>query len=183
MMRPPVMYANDEWQNKGRHANVALDLITQQHIKIVIMAACWNSYFLAPQFKERLIFTVQTILRSGARVYVLKDVPRPGFYVPQEVSLNVMHGKDLSLLGSTPSEYSDLNKPMDEIFDQLSKIGATVLDPTTYFINSHGLYGVVKNGQVLYRDDNHLSVEGAALLAPMFEPIFQTNIVLTSSRR
>ncbi|MGH7941544.1 MAG: hypothetical protein ACREFR_10795, partial [Limisphaerales bacterium] len=34
-------------------------------------------------------------------------------------------------------------------------------DPTTYFTNSRGLYDVVKNDQVLYFDDDHLSVEGA----------------------
>ena len=129
------------------------------------------------------MFTVQTALKSGARVYVLKDVPHPGFDVPRLVAINAMHDVDLSRLGTSASAYSDLNKPMDETFNQLSKIGATVLDPTTYFINSRGLYSVFKNDQVLYWDDDHLSVEGAALLAPMFEPIFQTNTVvrLTSS--
>jgi hypothetical protein len=168
----PVVLA-DETVESFRKA--VLDLIIQRHIKIVIMVARWSWYEPTQQFKERLLFTVQTLLRSGARVYVLKDVPHPGFDVPRLVAINAMRGMDLNRLGTSRSEYSDLNKPMDETFNQLSKIGATVLDPTAYFINSRGLYGVVKDDQVLYWDSDHLSVEGAALLAPMFEPIFQTN--------
>ncbi|HEX4342646.1 MAG TPA: acyltransferase family protein [Verrucomicrobiae bacterium] len=182
---PPVVYAIDK---KGTRigtdglARAVLDLIDQRRIKIVIVAARWNLYASTPQFKENLMFTVQTALRSGARVYVLKDVPSPGFDVPRLVAINALRGADLSRLGTSASAYSDLNKPMDEIFTQLSKTGATVLDPATYFINSRGLYGVIKDDQVLYFDNDHLSVEGAALLAPLFEPIFQTNTVLTQTR-
>ena len=182
---PPVVFANNEKQPDRKIDDLAgsvLDLITQRHVKIVIMAARWNLYTPLERFKESLISTVQAALKSGARVYVLKDVPHPGFDVPRVVAINAMHGMDLNRLGTSASAYSDLNKPMDETFNQLSKIGATVLDPTTYFINSNGLYGVIKDGQPLYWDDDHLSVEGAALLRPMFEPIFQTNAVLTQVR-
>ena len=175
---PPVAFAIDRAGQDSAHA--MLDLITRRHIKIVIMAARWALYLQRPQFKQSLMFTVQTVLRSGARVYVLKDVPHPGFDVPRFVAIYAMHGMDLSRLGTSVSAYSDLNRPMDETFNQLSKMGAIVLDPTSYFMNSHGLYGVVKDGQVLYWDDGHLTVEGAALLAPMFEPIFQTNTVRSS---
>lgn len=169
--------------NSFRLSDAVLDLIAQRHIKIVIMAARWNSYYpLMEQSKEDLLLTAQTALRSGARVYVLKDVPHPGFDVPRLVAINAMHGMDLNRLGTTTSEYSDQNKCLDETFDQLSKMGATVLDPASYFINSRGLYGVVKDGEVLYYDNDHLTVEGAALLAPLFEPIFQTNTALTSAR-
>ena len=172
---PPVEFSD------GDFASVVLDLIRRRHIKIVIIAARWTFYLPTEQFKKNLMLTVQTALRSGARVYVLKDVPHPGFDVPRLAAINAMHGMDFSQLGTSVSAYADLNKPMDETFKQLSKIGATILDPTTYFINSDGLYGVVKDDQPLYWDDDHLSVEGAALLAPMFEPIFQTNAMLTSS--
>ena len=185
---PPVDFYGDE-RGRGEEmdlANAVLDLIARRHIKIVIMAARWSFYstelYSAEQFNKYLMLTVQTALKSGARVYVLKDVPHPGFDVPRLVAINAMHGMDLSLLGTSASAYAAMNKPMDESFNQLSKIGATVLDPTTYFTNSHGLYDVVKDDQVLYWDNDHLTVEGAALLAPMFEPIFRTNGVLTSSQ-
>ena len=37
----------------------------------------------------------------------------------------------------------------------------------------NGRYSVILNDRVLYRDSNHLTVEGSRLLAPLFEPIFQ----------
>jgi peptidoglycan/LPS O-acetylase OafA/YrhL len=178
---PPLLFANDG-KNEGLSSAV-VHLINQQHIKIVIIVVRWTRYDLTPQFKKGLIFAVQTVLRSGARVYILKDVPHPGFDVPRLVASQAMHGVDLSWLGTSPSEYSDLNKPMDETFKQLTKMGATVLDPTPYFINSRGLYGVIKDDQILYTDDDHISVEGAALLTPLFEPIFQTNTALISSHQ
>jgi hypothetical protein len=52
-------------------------------------------------------------------------------------------------------------------------MGARILDPADYFLNPNNLYGVVKNQQVLYWDDNHLTVEGSMLLAPLFEQIFR----------
>ncbi|HTV40318.1 MAG TPA: acyltransferase family protein [Candidatus Sulfotelmatobacter sp.] len=171
---PPVAFARNDL------ASAVLDLIRQRHIKTVIMAARWSYYTPMPGFKVSLIYTVQTALRCGARVYVLKDVPHPGFDVPRLVTIKAMHGMDLSRLGTSPLAYSELNKPMDEIFNQLSKMGATMLDPTPYFVTSPGLFGVVKDDKVLYWDDDHLTVEGADVLAPMFEPIFRTITVRSS---
>jgi len=186
LMANTAPVVDDEYGQGDKHyefPRAVLDQILQRHIKIVIMAARWSLYPPTPQFKENLISTVQTELGFGARVYVLRDVPHPGFDVPRLVAINAMRGEDFSRLGTSISEYSDLNKPMDTTFNELSKIGATVLDPTPYFINSRGIYGVVKDGQVLYWDNDHLTVEGAAFLAPMFEPIFQTNTVLLSETK
>jgi hypothetical protein len=42
-----------------------------------------------------------------------------------------------------------------------------------YFLNGDGRYDVVRDGKLLYNDSSHLSVDGAKLLCPMFEPLFQ----------
>jgi hypothetical protein len=67
-----------------------------------------------------------------------------------------------------------LNRDLRQTFEQISRMGATVLDPADYFLNRNGLYDVVRNDQVLYWDSNHLTVEGSRLLAPLFEPVFHT---------
>ena len=54
-------------------------------------------------------------------------------------------------------------------------MGATVFDPADYFLVRKGFYGVVKNDNVLYWDAHHLTLEGAEMLAPLFEPIFDRN--------
>jgi hypothetical protein len=58
-------------------------------------------------------------------------------------------------------------------FDRLSKMGAIVLDTPRYLLNSNGLYDVVRDDKVLYSDWEHLSVAGAKILEPMFEPLFR----------
>jgi hypothetical protein len=54
-------------------------------------------------------------------------------------------------------------------------MGATVLEPADYFLTRKDFYGAIKNGTVLYWDSHHLSIEGAEMLAPLFEPIFTKN--------
>ena len=47
------------------------------------------------------------------------------------------------------------------------------LDPAPYFLNAQKTgYDVVQGKTALYWDDDHLSEEGAMLLAPLFEPVF-----------
>jgi hypothetical protein len=119
-----------------------------------------------------LLATVRAVLDVGARVYVVKDVPVPGFDVPRIAATTAMHHGDLEQLGVTREQHQMSNRDLRQTFEQISQMGATVLDPADYFLNRNGIYGVVRNGQVLYWDSNHLTVEGSKLLAPLFEPVF-----------
>ena len=49
----------------------------------------------------------------------------------------------------------------------------TVMDAADIFLTSRGNYRIIKDGKLLYFDSNHLTLEGAALLVPMFRPLFQ----------
>lgn len=110
---------------------------------------------------------------AGARVYVLKDVPFPGYDVPRIAALTIRRNGDLDQLGVSPEKHQERNSELRQTFDEIARMGATVLDPCEYFLNSNRMYGVVKNGQVLFCDEHHLTVEGSRLLAPLFEPIFR----------
>jgi len=52
-------------------------------------------------------------------------------------------------------------------------MGAIVLDTPRFLLNSNGFYDVARDDRALYYDDQHLSVAGAKLLEPMFEPLFR----------
>ncbi|KAB2665350.1 MAG: hypothetical protein DVB31_09315 [Verrucomicrobia bacterium] len=41
-------------------------------------------------------------------------------------------------------------------------------------VDAIAIYGVVQGDRVLYFDRSHLSVAGAAVLAPLFDPILRT---------
>ena len=155
-------------------ANAVLTFITQRRVRNVILAARWPIYPASDSFKAQLISTVRTIMDSGAKVYVLKDVPCQDSDLPRLTAVAVMHHGDLEQLGITREQHQMSSPELRQTFEQISQMGATVLDPADYFLNRNGLYGVVKNDHVLYWDNNHLTVEGSRLLAPLFEPIFQT---------
>lgn len=154
---------------------VVLDYIVKKHVQNVIITAYWKNYPASDEFKADLLSTVRAIIKSGAKVYVLKDVPTQSPNLRTQTAFAVLHNGDLEQIGITPKQHQEANNNLAETFNQASKIGATILDPADYFLNSKGLYGVVKNNQVLYYDFHHLSVEGSRLLTPLFEPIFKAN--------
>ena len=160
-------------ENSPAYSQSVMDFISQRHIKTVILAAVWKRYGPPSSLDASLASTVEAIMASGAKVYVLKDVPTPGFDVPRHAALAVYHQGDPAMLAIPQDKYRAANGDIEFIFDHLSKMGATVLAPPLYFLNPDGLYDVVRDDKALYRDSHHLSVEGSRLLAPMFEPLFR----------
>ncbi len=148
-------------------------LVAKQQIKNVIIVARWDLYPASAEFKDDLIQTVRAIMNSGAQVYVLKTVPIPGFDVPRLAAITALRGGDFESMGITKAQHQQSRAPLEQTFEQLAQMGATVLDPAEYFLNSRGIYGAMRNDDVLYFDTDHLTEEGAALLKPLFKPLFQ----------
>ncbi len=112
-------------------------------------------------------------MKSGARVYVLKDVPKPGFDVPRIAALNALRGVDLEALGLTKEQHQQSEAALEPTFGELARMGATVMDAADIFLTPQGNYRIIKDGKLLYFDSNHLTLEGADLLVPLFRPLFQ----------
>jgi len=174
---PVLKFQSNEGDALGKSSpafsQAVVDYIGRNHIQHVVLAANWKYYPPSEEFKSDLLATIRAVLNLNAKVYVLKDVPNQASDVAAKTALAVLHGGDLDEIGVTPAEHCEANCELDQTFVEISKMGAVVLDPAEYFLNSKGLYGVVKNGEVLYWDDNHLTVQGARLLAPLFRPIFE----------
>lgn len=143
-------------------------------IKNVLLAARWGLTPASNTFKADLLATVRVLMDSGARVYILKDVPLQSFSAPKTVALTAYFNGDIEQLGVTREKHQKIDRELADTFEKAMEMGATVLDPSRYFLNSKNLYGVVLNDRILYTDDNHLTLDGARLLVPLFEPIFLT---------
>lgn len=168
---PPRLYSLGE--TAPAMADSAVSFIAAQKVPHVILVARWAVYSPCARFKESLVHTVHTLLQAGARVHVVKDVPAPGFEVPRVVALSAMRGTDLESLGISPQQHQKSEVDMQATFDELARMGAVVLDPADLFLTRQGNYGVVKDGNLLYFDDHHLTTEGASLLEPLFRPLFR----------
>jgi len=160
-------------ENAPAFSQSVVEFIVKNHIKTVILGASWSSYGPTNIVDSKLKETAQTIMASGASVFILKDVPRPGFDVPMQASITVRQHGDLAQLEITLAKYAALNDGYEQIFNHLKKIGVTVLDTPKYFLNTNGRYDVIRNDKVLYFDSDHLTTAGAKLLLPMFEPLFR----------
>lgn len=156
-----------------RVAERVVAFIAKEHIPHVIMTAKWDAYAASAEFRADLITTVRTLMASGAQVLVLKDVPAPGFDVPRIAALTALRGGDLMALGLSKEQHQQVHAALEPTFDELAKMGATVIDPADLFLTPRGLYGVLKNDQILYFDGHHLTREGAELLSPLFKRVFE----------
>src|ERR1017187_5078930 len=152
-----------------------LDYIGKKHVRNVIIAAYWRRYAASDELKTNLLLTVNAVMKLGARVYIMRDVPKQGSFLASKTAFAILHHHDLTQIGITIEEHQEANRGLTQMFDEVSGTGATVLDPAEYFLNDKGHYVVAKNNQVLYWDESHLTVEGSHLLTPLFEPIFKGN--------
>jgi hypothetical protein len=155
-------------------AKAVLTFITQKQVRNVVLAGRWSTYLTTDLTKTQLLATVRAITNAGARAYVLEDVPFQDRDLTRLTAVAVLHNRNLDSEGVTRESYQLANAGLEKTFEQISQMGATVLDPADYFLNREGLYGMVRNDQILYCDYHHLTVEGARVLAPLFGPIFQT---------
>ena len=175
----PILDYDSHYNVAGLHeasipfARSVVAFVAQQHIRTVILAAQWRKYGPIALVDAKLSLTIQTLLDSGAKVYILKDVPIPDFDVPWAAALTVMHHGDLTQLVTPLDKYAADNSAYDPIFAHLGKMGARVLDTPKCFLNAHGSYDVIRDDKLLYFDSSHLSIAGAGVLVPMLEPLFK----------
>ena len=173
---PVLGYSN---QGQGLQADSqtfsksVVEFIAQKHIKVVLLGASWASYGPPDLIRDRLSETIRTVMASGAAVYLVKDVPQPGFNVPRLAAATLLRHGDLGQLRVPAGDYAAMFQRYEPIFDHLSRLGANILDGSKYFLNPNGFYDVIRNGQALYCDGNHLTVAGAKQLVPLFEPLFR----------
>jgi peptidoglycan/LPS O-acetylase OafA/YrhL len=117
--------------------------------------------------------TVDAIVATGARPWIVLEVPYAGFDVPNRAARTIMaKGGVQTLLGLSASE---LQARGDFMRTLASRLPVRVIDPAEAL--SDGEHGVaLADGRPLYFDDNHLSVYGVDRVRPLFEPIFLTTM-------
>ena len=153
-------------------AQAVVDYVNAHHVKKVFLAARWSYYQPVEQVAGHLTETVRALRATGASVYVVKDVPRPDFDVPRLAALAVVQHRDLASLNTAPAKYHRDNASWPALAAAATQAGATVLDTGPSLLNSQGQYDIIRDDQLLYYDNHHLTVAGARVLTPLFEPLF-----------
>jgi len=154
-----------------------IDFIRRQQVRHVILAAKWGSYLSPteiPRLRRGLTDTVAALQDTDTQIWVMKQVPEYPWSVPRALTLAVIRGQNPDDLGLPLREQLVASQRRDQIFDGISAPRLTVLDPTPWFLDASSRCRVAQNGRSLYYDDHHLSIAGAMLLRPLFEPIFES---------
>jgi peptidoglycan/LPS O-acetylase OafA/YrhL len=113
--------------------------------------------------------TVKSLQALGCNVFIMLEVPDQYFDAPKRLAKAALRRDDLQQIGRSTADYSREMKRYRELF---ATGGATVLDASAAFTNSVGRCQIEREGECLYRDNSHLSIAGAMLLRPVFEPFF-----------
>ena len=101
----------------------------------------------------------------------MRQVPAQHVFVPLLVSRTVMRGDDPAALGISRQEHQRSNALIDSVFDALTE-QAELLDPADALCAS-GKCICVDSDRVLYSDTNHLSLDGAMFVRPVFQRVFE----------
>ncbi len=161
-------------------ARGVVELVESEHIQMVILASMWAVYQNDPSFESCLRKTVLELNRRGTRVIIVRDVATHGGNIPLMLSRAVRIGRDISRIGTTSEQYARHNAAFDGVVKRLDPSSVTILDPRSALVDTHGFWRAELDGVVLYRDSNHLTIEGSHRLIPVFDEllhdVFETPI-------
>jgi peptidoglycan/LPS O-acetylase OafA/YrhL len=162
---------NGSAKQQAAFARATVNYILQNHIRTVVIAAQWSEYGTPARIEAGLVETVQVLRKSGATVFMLKDAPGARFYVPAAAVTAIIRDGNLDRLTTRGQKFDGHNQEFEPLYLRLAGRGVVILDTPKYFLNAQGFYDVVRDGRILYVDDQHLTQEGAMLLVPMLEPV------------
>jgi peptidoglycan/LPS O-acetylase OafA/YrhL len=114
--------------------------------------------------------TVDAIVASGARAWVVMEAPYAGFNVPNRIARTMMRGEAVDTMFDVAA-FADQKKRSAFMAALLSGLPVHVVDPSGGLCDAARCLAMA-DGKPLYFDDNHLSIYGTARLVPLLSQIF-----------
>jgi len=116
--------------------------------------------------------TIAALLSAGKRVWLVGPVPEIGYDVPRYFYLRSLGFAEGLEIAPTLNEFDRRQAfVLDLLRDLAHRYPVGIVWPHERLCNDAGCE-IARDGQVLYSDDDHLSVFGARSIASLFTPIF-----------
>lgn len=166
--------------------------ISHHRIPIVILSAYWSACATSSggsptPFASSLLATVRRLVSIGSHPWILMDVPIHRFDVPTTLARSTLFGAGVESLCARPTVDDAWDRIPRRTIDEIVRTGGRVIDPKPHFLSQDGRYYLVElDGVALYRDEQHLTTNGARLiLLPLLrETLEKEDVKLgTASRR
>jgi hypothetical protein len=153
-----------------RFNSEVLNFIKQSNIDQVILAGFWKEYAEHENFESDFRKTIRQLTDSGVRVAIVLDVAVQKFHVPRLFARKAWVGLAVVYRGVSLDLHRQQNAVADEIIYRVCDEFplASVLDPAEFFVDADNYWQACINGELMYRDRHHLSVEGGLRFKGMF---------------
>ncbi len=147
----------------GRHAAAEQHYLRDRETRAASLAE--NQAVLA----RNLAPTVAAITASGARAWLVMEAPFAGYDVPNRIARAMRRGDEPQTLETLESRTQSRRAAVMRTL--VVDLPLRLIDPAEVLCDASRCRAAVK-ARPLYFDDNHLSVDGALTLAPLFAPVF-----------
>jgi hypothetical protein len=195
---PPLLGYQRSQDSKHAYCKIsnaaAMDLIRSHNIPHVLMTARWARYvngtvygnegpffdpshpvetrdqtaMIAPLLDE----TLSAISAAGATAVLIADVPEIGYDAPFVLARAALQGAELDIRPSAGA-VRERQALTAALLRNISAVhGVPVLSPSDLLCDAERC-AVTSNGRLLYRDEDHLSIDGAHYISPLFDEYLQ----------
>lgn len=138
-------------------------------VSAVLLAARYEFYLDAPDaqaFRAGMAATVRQLSAAGKRVLLLDPVPTYHYPMPAALAQRWRRGAPLDEQGQTPAQYASRQAAALGLMQDLAAGGLAQRVVVGDLLCRPPRCAVLDGDHSLYFDDNHLSMHGAAALAP-----------------
>ena len=142
--------------------------IEQTQPDVVIVSAFWEDYVGEDGFEEAARRTVDELAATGTSVVLMLETAVNDADVPQAMAFEAFYERPLPRLGVTLRSHRERTADSAAILRAAATDNVRVLDPIAPFLVDGHFLTAVDDGEVLFRDDDHLSIAGGRRLIPLF---------------
>ena len=154
-----------------RFNELVLERIRAQHYADVFLVANWAGYRIdangpsAAKVADALVATVEAIVRTGSRAWVLLQIPGQRFDVPAALARAALRHRDIGPACNVPDGNNGIIGSRDaDVLQRIVAAGGRVVDPRPRFLDGSGThYVATEDGVTLFADSHHLTTAGARL--------------------
>jgi SGNH domain-containing protein len=184
----------------ARSNQVLLEYLKRERVRYVLLVSHWSRYtegievpmqgagtrnaFYADRstrsrsvgdarevFDRNFRGTIRKLGDAGVKIWIVTPVPTYKYWVPNEAAKTLTRGGDINSLTRPYAEYQSRTARLRALFRELhDQAGVGLIDPTERLCGA-GVCRAVVDNRVLYRDSNHLSIDGTGYIRPLFAPL------------
>ena len=190
--------SDKEQRNCGKFDERVFDYVKEHRIPAVILAARWAYYtggttrpqevaYLAldlsksaseeysrESFRKGLETTIARFEKIGVHVLIVEDNPQQVYSPADAIRRHMLTGEPVNQFSVTTSEHLSDQQWVSGVFRQVGNGWARTLNTDDILCDDH-VCPLMKDGRLVYFDDDHLSIDGAMLVYPKLAAFLSEN--------